>query len=368
MRRIGIYAAAGFACGIMLQKMLCCGACFLLVSQSIAFLAIIAGIRRRTLYRFRPRSTYQTIAVISFFIISGMYRYTVRSPDYAPPVLQKIYAESGTIRQSCERRIMRILRNEETYATAIALTLGDKSMIGKDLKKSYKNAGVMHALALSGLHVGIIWSILQSLLSILSFSLRTRRLQAALIIAVIFFYVMITGLTPSAVRAGIMLAIWKISEILSRRNDTISSLALAGSIILLFDPSVIFKPGFQLSFAATAGIALIYPVINRSIKNIIPINVPGRLLMKGLRKTMELAGISISCTIATLPLALSYFGYAPQNFLIANTIAIPMVTLSVYSVAASMITAPLPFLGRIAAAASNFILSALENVVRYLGS
>ncbi len=368
MRRLGVFAALGFAFGIVLQeKSGMSGYFFLSVLSTLLLTIIIFILDKSSVFRSKSGIIF-SVATFLCLCILGMMRYSVYSPGYNPVIQQKVIKESLTVRKFCENRIARSLHNENAEATAIALTLGDKSLIDKEIKESYINAGVMHALALSGLHVGIIWSIVQTLLSILHFNIKLKRLQAVITIVIISIYVLMTGLSPSAVRAGIMLSIWKIAELSPYKSDKVSSLSFAALIILVFDPATLFKLGFQLSFAATAGIIFIYPIINQSIVRIFPYNGKARVAKKYARKLSELAGISVACTIATLPMTLLYFGGASSYFLLSNIIVMPIITLSVYSVAAAAITAPLPLLGKAVAAVTGFLLNALESVIRFLGS
>lgn len=256
-----------------------------------------------------------------------------------------------------------------TASIAKALLVGEKSTLSRGVKQEFRDAGVAHTLALSGLHVGIVWSFLSLLLFFLNRSLKGRRIRVFIISALIFVYAFATGLSNSVVRAAIMLSLWQFNHIYGRKNSGVNSILTAGFLILLINPSSISSISFQLSFAAVLGIAIMYPVINESIlflSDALPVfsrkvsvgevlnrktclNIVKSLIINYLIKplglgckkvviySLRMMGISIACQIFTLPIILYYFGTTSQYFLLSNLAVIPGVTLTVYSSSLTLI-------------------------------
>ena len=313
-------------------------------------------------------------------------------------IITRIKDFSIKTRLKAEEKLKTYIVDKEDYAVMTAFTLGDKTNIPKRLKNSYRNAGVMHTLALSGLHVGIIWTIIITLLFAFKINYMGKLTGLAITIIIIILYSIITGFSPSVQRAGIMLTVWRVSDITFRQTDKWNILCISALIICLIDPSALFKAGFQLSFAAVAGIALICPVMNESFKRTLNISQPQeenededdpdikakRRATRELKNTQKakaikklkncimflcrLIGISISCQITTLPLTLYYFGNVPQYFLLANLAVIPMVTIVLYLLVAAIILHPLPLIGAIVTAAARFAIGLLNDIVVFLGN
>lgn len=219
---------------------------------------------------------------------------------------------------------------QQEHSILCALSLGIKEYIPKDIKNSYSNAGVMHILALSGMHIGIVYLIINSLLFPLNLNYKLRRIKYAISIAFICIYALATGASPSITRATIMIVIYSISHFFSRKSDKWNNLALCALIMGIINPDDVTQIGFQLSFAAIIGIIGIYPTIEKSI-TIIYNNLEWNRTIKFItKKILEIIGISISCQITTLPFTIYYFGTNAQYFLISNLIAIPLTTIILY--------------------------------------
>jgi len=193
-----------------------------------------------------------------------------------------------------------------------AMLIGDKSGFDQELKVSYSKAGILHILAISGLHIGIIYSILVNLFGFLD-KLKLTLLRLIIVSFILLGFAFITGFTPSVVRAVIMMVIYSLVSVVNRKSHPLNSLGIAALILLVIDPSNLYNLGFQLSFAAVFGILVIYPIISDIFH---PANRILDLLWK-------LTCVSASAQIATLPISLYYFHQFPNYFLIYNLIAIP---------------------------------------------
>ncbi len=204
------------------------------------------------------------------------------------------------------------LRDQE-YAVASALTLGYKDEISNETKHAYSSAGAMHVLAVSGLHVGIIYLIFNS---ILSFFLRYRAtiyLRTFIIILILWLYALLTGLSPSVLRATTMLSFIIVGKGLNRDSNIYNSLAASAFLLLIINPYLIMQVGFQLSYLAVAGILFFQPRIYNKLqfKNYLS------------DKIWAITAVSLAAQISTFPLGLLYFHQFPTYFLISNLLVIP---------------------------------------------
>lgn len=225
------------------------------------------------------------------------------------------------IRQRLANRFYEFGLDGSSYAVTVAMTLGDKSMLGKELRESYSASGASHILALSGLHLGIIYT----MLSFLFRRFRRGFISSMLILSTIWAYVFIVGMTPSVLRSAIMLTIYSLVELLQRDHIPVNTLAVAAMVMLLVNPFNLYDIGFQLSFMAVLGILIISPVLYTF--------VPTDLLMKHriLKWLFGIIIISISAQIGTAPLVACHFGKLPVYFLLTNIIVAPLATAIIYS-------------------------------------
>lgn len=194
----------------------------------------------------------------SYLLDNKGIRYTQHLPvdqvikvGYSPTLLTRL----ANIRRSLSNEVFNSRLAPATQQFIVALTLGDSSLIDKSTRQDFSSAGVAHVLALSGLHVGFIVLIIWWLLFPLDY-LRLKKLRLIITLAVIALFALFTGLSPSVVRATIMIAMVFTSVILYRRSVSLNALSLAALLILVFSPSSLYSVGFQLSFITVAAILL----------------------------------------------------------------------------------------------------------------
>ncbi|MBR5399164.1 MAG: ComEC/Rec2 family competence protein [Bacteroidales bacterium] len=317
------------------------------------------------LYLARKRAVLFILLSCAGFFILGAQRRAVYSATVSPTE-QYVENKAVQVRDYVSGKLSERLDGESSRGIAAALLLGDRSGLDKEIKTAFRNAGISHALALSGMHVGIIWSIICALTAAFRWNHKTRIVSFVLSIAIIFSYAIITGLSPSVSRACIMIAVWKTAGLLCQSDDRLGPLLIAAFAIALFNPMAVEMIGFQLSFAAVAGIVFLYPAVEESIERVFGSrrNIGLRFAAGGVR----LMGITMTCQIATFPLILLYFGKVSGNFLISNLVSAPLVTLSVYGSAASALLGGIPAVGGIISEISSAIIEILRQVVLFLGS
>lgn len=221
---------------------------------------------------------------------------------------------SITARTWAVQQYRRFVPGRQEQVVTSALVLGDKDGLDDDLYDAFSSSGTMHVLAVSGLHVGIIYSIIIFVLRPLK-KVRGGKLCVALVsIIMLWGYALVTGLSPSVLRATVMFMFVTLAEPWGRRSSIYNTFALSGFVLLLLDPNLIFSVGFQLSYAAVFGIVYFYP-------RLVALWEPSSWLA---RKVWEMSSVSLAAQIATFPIALYYFHQFPVYFLLANLAAIPL--------------------------------------------
>lgn len=212
------------------------------------------------------------------------------------------------------------LGNTDALALVSALLLGERDYIDEEIKNSFANAGIVHIMAVSGLHVGIIYIILFYLLFFFDRIKHGKIIKMSLIILALWLYAFITGLSPSVLRAVTMFSFVAIGQGLKRPTSIYNSLAISAFLLLCINPYFIRDLGFQLSFSAVLGIVFFYPKIYPLISS--------RYWL--IDKIWMLMVVSFSAQLATFPLVVYYFHQFPTYFLFTNLLAIPLVTIIIY--------------------------------------
>jgi len=221
-----------------------------------------------------------------------------------------------------------------------ALLLGERGEISPELKDAFARCGVIHALAISGLHIGYIGVIFFVFFSLLRFNYQARII--AVLISV-FCYALLIGFEPPIVRASLMMGILLIGRLIQRQTDIFNVISTAALIILIINPQELFQASFQLSFAAILSIVYLY----QSLKTIFEKWSPFVKLTQN--KIGEYAGtlflVSVAAQLGTLPIVAFYFGRIPLIAFVLNLVVIPVVgiviALGFATLACSLISLPL---------------------------
>ncbi len=212
--------------------------------------------------------------------------------------------------------------NSRSNAILTALITGDKGQLSENTVRAFRESGASHILALSGMHLGIIYGILRGLLSFLGNSRTSRLIRSCIIVSICGIYALATGAGASITRALIFIILGE-TAVMTGRYRSIGSILLASLLLqLVISPSSAKDAGFQLSYAAMAGIAYIYPWLNGLWRN-------GKypFINRPMRWIWNSACMSIACQLTTGPLAWIYFGSFPQYFMLTNLLALPLVSL-----------------------------------------
>jgi competence protein ComEC len=220
-------------------------------------------------------------------------------------------------------------------AVGSALILGERSEIDREVLANYTSSGIVHILAVSGLHVGLIYAGLLLLIG------RIKRFKNSLVgllfcLSALWLYAFITGLSPSVLRASVMYSFIAFARLKKNPVSPFNALAASAFILLCADPWIYKNTGFQLSFAAVWGIISFAGIVDK---------LSSFSSVKWIRYMGLSAGVSCSAQLATLPITLHLFGTFPVYFLITNLIAIPVSTFLTYIGIASVVTAPISYIG-----------------------
>ena len=247
------------------------------------------------------------------------HRHYIKPERYILTDLQdgrlSIKGLSLRIRDQLSRIIDSSFTNRQAKAIMLALMTGQRDYLNEDNYNSFIQTGIIHVLAISGLHVGIIYMFLLFLLKPLHRKKWSKALSYCLKIFILIIFAFITGLSPSVMRATLMFVFMIIGKMLNRNSHVLNSVFSSFFILLLIDPFKLFDVGFQLSYSAVLGIILFHPLIFKVIKF--------RFIF--FNWIWQLSAISIAAQFGTLPFSLYYFKQFPTYFLLGNIFAIPFV-------------------------------------------
>ncbi len=223
-------------------------------------------------------------------------------------------------REQLKRKILKQMPDEKIGGLVVAMLLGDRSGLSQATKESFRKSGLSHILAISGLHIGIIYLFLCSLLSFFDLLPSGKTIRTILILLVLWMFAFITGSSPSVCRAVMMISLISLGKLFFRETSGLNLLATTALFLLIVDPRVLFQVGFQLSFSAVAGIMILTPLLTEACHRRFSKIKPGRF---------DSICVCISAQVFTAPLIFWHFGTFPTYFLLANALLLPLVALVV---------------------------------------
>jgi competence protein ComEC len=246
----------------------------------------------------------------------GVYdQLYLKSSNYIPIKNYKtsLYGTAAKLRIKIIKNLREEQFGNDELGIIQALLLGERNDISKETFDNYKNAGAIHILAVSGLHIGILLLILQFLLQPIENLLYGKKIKLILIVILLWAFAFLAGLSASIVRAVTMFSFLAYAEYLNRPANKFNILALSMFFTLLIKPTYLFNVGFQMSYAAVFAILWVYPILQGFWfpKNII------------LNKGWQLMSVSIAAQLGVIPISLFYFHQFPGLFFISNLIIIP---------------------------------------------
>ncbi len=263
---------------------------------------------------------------------------------------------------SWRNNLLRSLRSQglshDEYAVAAAILLGYGQLIAPDLHQDFTAAGAVHILVVSGMHVGIIFLIFSFLFRFLLRFKNGDYLRNVLLILVIWSYALLTGLSPSVSRAATMISLFILADIFRRGYENFNILAASAFLLLLLNPLLLFDVGFQLSYAAVAGILMFYFPLYQSVyfNNKIFQTIWAALV------------VSFSAEMGVFAIAAHYFHQFPLYFLLTNLAVFVLSYLIIFSGLAFLSLSWIPVVNHLLAVVLAKMIHVLIVIVRFVAS
>ncbi|OIR08301.1 ComEC family competence protein [mine drainage metagenome] len=264
--------------------------------------------------------------------------------------------------QTTRTKVLTVLRqyisNPDAASIAEALLIGYRDDLDKDLVQAYSNTGVVHIIAISGLHIAMIYGLLIFLFRPFNRFGFIKWIRPFVVLIIIWGFTFVAGAVPSILRSAVMFSFIVIGESFSKRINIYNNLAASAFTILLFNPFSLWDVGFQLSYAAVLSIVIFSKHINNWVyfKN------------KILKYVWELSSVTISAQILTLPLILFYFHQFPGLFLFTNLIAVPLSGLILFIELLLLIVSPLAVTANFVGHATEILISWMNNFILHINS
>ncbi len=245
----------------------------------------------------------------------------------------KLYSFIFWARQAIINTLQKyIVGNKKVSGIAEALLIGYKEDLDKDVVQAYSNTGVVHIIAISGMHLGLIYIGLVWLFSRLPFVKRSAITRVILILGSLWLFSLITGASASVLRSAVMFTCIIIGKEFYKQASIYNSLAASAFLLLCYNPFLLWDVGFQLSYLAVGGIVWLQK----------PIQDLYYTKNKALQYVWEMCSITIAAQILTLPICIYYFHQIPTTFLFTNLICVPLSTAILFAEIALVICAAFP--------------------------
>lgn len=232
-------------------------------------------------------------------------------------------------------RISRIFKNQEYADVAHALVFGYEEAIDEEIKSAFQQSGIIHVLAVSGMHVSLIWLILSKVFFFLKKDFKQKLIKMILILILLWLYAAITGFSPSILRSTVMFSFLSWAKLRNKGKNTWNLLCASAFFMLLLSPSFVYDAGFWLSFLAVVGIMLYGPLLHIKLEN----------YSRFKRSIYELLLITIIAQVFTMFYSVTMFGSFPNWFLLNNLVAVPLSSLTLIEGLIYLALADIPILG-----------------------
>jgi competence protein ComEC len=213
--------------------------------------------------------------------------------------------------------LRQFISGEKEKGLAEALLIGYRDDLDKNLVQAYSNTGVVHVIAISGLHLGIIYWLLLQLTYPLKRTTKLRWLRVFLVIGGLWLFSLLAGAGPSVLRSALMFSLVAVGEVAFRKTNIFNTLSFSAFVLLLLNPFLLWDVGFQLSYAAVLSIVLFF----RPIQHLL------HLPNKATNFVWTIAAVTTAAQILTLPISIYHFHQMPLLFLLANVVAVPVSTI-----------------------------------------
>lgn len=236
-----------------------------------------------------------------------------------------------------------------------SLLLGERSYLDKEIQQDFKQSGIIHVLAISGLHVGILFVFIQGMLKLLR--LHNKYFKLIFVVLLLFFYAVVAGLSPSVVRAGLMCCLIQFGFFLQEKNVIMNIVLSSALLLLLFKPVWIWDLGFLLSYFAVIFIVLVLENSKQMIHKIInPV----------LKKFIQLCMVNVAAFIGTFPILISNFGVVYAGSILSSLVIIPIVTVLVMLGISTLIFTPFKTVFHLLLLLNKYLIQFLNQAATFL--
>ncbi|MBL0145807.1 MAG: ComEC family competence protein [Chitinophagaceae bacterium] len=246
--------------------------------------------------------------------------------------------------------------NKDELGIAEALLIGYTNDLDKDLVQAYSNTGVVHIIAISGMHLGLIYVMLVWLFGKLPGIRKSNLLQVVLILSCLWVFSLLTGASASVLRSAVMFSCIAIGKNFFKQASIYNSLAASAFILLCYNPYYLWDVGFQLSYLAVVGIIIFQKPIYNSIyiKN------------KYANEVWKLVAISIAAQLLTFPICIYYFHQFPNLFLLTNILAVPLSSLILYVEIALVAFGWIPYVGNVLGKLTQWLVWLMNKIILFV--
>ena len=251
------------------------------------------------------------------------------------PFMERVMLKSKILRAELLKHLSDEGLDGISHSVVAAMAFGDRSTLTKETRDMYSRTGAAHLLALSGMHLGVLFM----LLTLVFGRMRNKLLRCVLMVVTVWTYVIFVGMPSSVVRAATMLTIYSLVSVSGRDHMSANALFVTFALMLLCNPMMIWDVGFQLSFLAVLSIFVYFSPIYNMVSSEFLFEHP---LVRFVWSTVAM---SLAAQIGTSPLSAYYFGRFPTIFLLTNLVAIPLVTMLLYSAFLLVLFSAVPVVG-----------------------
>ncbi len=244
---------------------------------------------------------------------------------------------------------------KEEFSVLAALILGKTEFIEQDMMQAYASAGAIHILAVSGLHVGLIYVVLAPMLRKLFPGKSKRWLKFLIPAAILWIYAGVTGFSPSVLRAALMFSAFIVAETWERNSSSYNTIGISAFLLLCWNPGMILELGFQLSYLAVLGIIM----LQKKITDALPFT------NAWMQKMWQLSSVTLAAQITTFPLSIYYFHQFPVYFLFSNLLVIPISTVLLYAGLVFLIVCWIPHVSEVIANICSSVTTLMNAIVQW---
>ncbi len=262
------------------------------------------------------------------------------------------------LQQKISKRLQINITGKQEKAVAAALLIGYKQDIDSDLMKAYSNTGVIHVIAISGLHLGLIYGLLLSIFNWILNSTIKKWTAPPIILLVLWGFALLTGAGPSIVRAAVMFSFIVIASIVKQNSSILNALAASAFFLLLLHPFYLWDIGFQLSYAAVLSIVLYQKNIFDSLY----------FKYKWIQACWQLNALTLSAQILTLPLVVYHFHQFPNYFLLSNFIVVPLSSIILYGCLFILPFGTIAYLGKALSVVTSLLISSMNWIIQKMNA